>query len=247
MPASKVNCKCCNKLSEAHLAVTCSVCKDRFKNTCVDISANEVRTLNSNKGYDWTCGDCRTVGKDLKDLMALIINLQNDIKELKAEKNSSKNNFTLDFEEIVTEVSERQKRKNNIVFFNVAEQDQSVPSTERQNKDKSEVINVITIVDPEISISNIKPIRLGPFITGKTRPLKITVENEDIVKKILKNSKKVKSNQKYKNTILSADRTPKQMEYYKKVKQELNDRIAAGETNCKIKYVNNIPKIVSEN
>ena len=50
-----------------------------------------------------------------------------------------------------------------------------------------------------------------------------------------------------KNCSIYSDKTPKQLEYYKKRKKELTDRTNRGETNLKIKYYNDVPKIVSLN
>ena len=43
------------------------------------------------------------------------------------------------------------------------------------------------------------------------------------------------------------DRTPRQLEYFKMIREEFNRRKNAGENNIKIKYVNGIPKITSLN
>nr|CAH7754554.1 unnamed protein product [Callosobruchus chinensis] len=111
MPA-KSACKCCNQLCDANLLVTCCVCKERYKHSSFEITNNEVRTLNANKGYDWTCVNCRTIGKDLNDLKALIIQLQSDTQELKTE-NMRMAGSSIDFEEIISEINERQKRTNS--------------------------------------------------------------------------------------------------------------------------------------
>nr|CAH7738711.1 unnamed protein product [Callosobruchus chinensis] len=115
MPA-RANCKCCNQACDNQLLVTCSVCKDKYIHSCVDITTNEVRTLNSNKGYDWTCGGCRAISKDLKDLKSLIIQLQNEIKDLKAENARNTKHLGFGFEDVVAEVSERQKEKYHHYF-----------------------------------------------------------------------------------------------------------------------------------
>nr|CAH7721044.1 unnamed protein product [Callosobruchus chinensis] len=138
MPA-RANCKCCNQACDSHLLVTCSVCKDKYKHSCVDITTNEVRTLNSNKGYDWTCGGCRAIGKDLKDLKSLIIQLQNEIKDLKAENARNTKHLGFDFEDVVAEACERQKRKNNIIIFNIQESDQTKPTADQIQQDKTAV------------------------------------------------------------------------------------------------------------
>nr|CAH7757832.1 unnamed protein product [Callosobruchus chinensis] len=124
MPA-KVHCKCFKQQCDSHLMVMCSVCKEKYKYTCVEITYNELRTLSSNKGYDWTCVECRSLGRDIKDLKALTIQLQNEIKDLKVEnaRNADASAFTI--EDVVLEISDRERRKNNLILFNVPEPNQS--------------------------------------------------------------------------------------------------------------------------
>nr|CAH7715430.1 unnamed protein product [Callosobruchus chinensis]CAH7724235.1 unnamed protein product [Callosobruchus chinensis]CAH7730910.1 unnamed protein product [Callosobruchus chinensis] len=241
----RIACKCCNQSSESHLMVTCSVCREKFKHTCVDITSNEVRTLNSNTGYDWTCVNCRAFGRDLKDLKALIIKLQNDISELKAEK--ARSTPGVDFEEIIAEISERQKRKNNIMLFNVPEPDQSSALAVQVASDKNKVVEILDVVIPGSSFAAIKPTRIGTFTVSENRPIKISLESIDTAKNVLRNARKLKSNNNFKNIIISADRTKRQMEHYKSVKQKLDNRHNSGDINCRIKYFNDVPKIVPLN
>lgn len=88
-------CTCCNKYFERdeHLMLKCCVCGKYYKNTCVDISSSEVRIINANKGYDWSCSNCREIGNDIKSLKALIIGLQEDIQFLKNSKPESRDLF----------------------------------------------------------------------------------------------------------------------------------------------------------
>lgn len=241
-------CSCCNRSYDAVGMVKCSICKKLFKNTCVDITANEVRILNMNKGYDWSCLRCREFGNEIKDLKALILKLQDDIQTLKAENNESKTvpSGTF-FEEIIEEINERNKRQRNLVIFGVTEPDQNLPNEARENSDKSEVSDLLHVVLPELNTNDIKPIRLGRFATDRTRPIKIRLDNETDVLKVIRHSNTLK-NSRYRNKVfISVDRTPRQLEYYKKIREELNQRKNAGENNIKIKYVNGIPKITSVN
>nr|CAH7722271.1 unnamed protein product [Callosobruchus chinensis]CAH7730167.1 unnamed protein product [Callosobruchus chinensis]CAH7731437.1 unnamed protein product [Callosobruchus chinensis]CAH7734104.1 unnamed protein product [Callosobruchus chinensis]CAH7746682.1 unnamed protein product [Callosobruchus chinensis] len=246
MPA-KSSCKCCNQLCDAHLLVTCCVCKERYKHSCVEITTNEVRTLNANKGYDWTCVNCRTIGKDLNDLKALIIQLQSDIQELKTENMRMAGSSSVDFEEIISEINERQKRTNNIIIFNIDEPDHSISVREQIEADKVTAVDILNQIVPDLPVASIKPVRLGLFSNTKTRPVKITFQNTDSTHKILMNANKLKNNAVYSNIRISRDRTKRQMEYYGKVRQELQDRHRAGDTNCRIKFFNDVPKIVQGN
>nr|CAH7726551.1 unnamed protein product [Callosobruchus chinensis] len=227
MPA-RIACKCCNQSSESHLMVTCSVCGEKFKHTCVDITSNEVTTGPVN---------CRAFGRDLKDLKALIIKLQNDISELKAEK----------ARKIIAEISERQKRKNNIMLFNVPEPDQSSALAVQVASDKNKVVEILDVVIHGSSFAAIKPTRIGTFTVSKNRPIKISLEGIDTAKNVLRNASKLKSNNNFKNIIISPDRIKRQMEHYKSVKQELDNRHNSGDINCRTKYFNDVPKIVALN
>lgn len=247
MPTGRIICKCCNQLYDAISMVTCCICKEKFKNTCVDITANEVRTLNSNKGYDWTCANCRPISHDIKNLKSLLIDLQREIKELRAVTNPPSKESSLEFEDIVAEVSERHKREKNIIIFNIAEQDQQKTPAAKSEGDKIQVVNILNSIVPDLSLAEVKPIRLGSFSSNKIRPIKISLENGYAAKKVLKNAKKLKSHQVYKNVNISSDKTKRQIDFYKKTKQELKNRLEAGENNLKIKYINQVPRIVSEN
>nr|CAI5832742.1 unnamed protein product [Callosobruchus analis] len=211
-------CSCCNQPCDNHKVVTCSVCKQKYKHTCVEISSNEVRTLNANKGHNWTCKDCRSVGKNIKDLKALIIELQTEIKDLRAANERYSNASGFNMEDIISEISERDKRKNNIIMFNVAESDRSKSMNERVESDKSMVADILRIVDPEIRLPNIKLMRLGLFSDSKIRPIKIILEHSDLTRKILTNAKRLKSNNSYKHINISQDRTKRQLDYYKSVR-----------------------------
>lgn len=246
--APKIACKCCSQLCEGHLMVTCCVCKDKYRHACVDITANEIRILNANKGYDWTCINCRAVGKDLKDLKALIVKLQKDIQELKADRPLATNEFKYEFEDIVSEIAEREKRKTNLMLFNLPEPDRHISLAEQTESDNTAISNVLNILSPDLSSdATVKSTRLGTFSESKIRPIKIIFQDERVVKKLLINSKKLRAHNHYRNVYVSSDRTKKQLEHYKAVKQELLARTNSGETNCRIKYINGVPKVISLN
>nr|CAH7735132.1 unnamed protein product [Callosobruchus chinensis] len=203
---TRATCKSCNQSCDNHLLVTCSVCKNRYKHSCIDITANEVRTLNGNKGYDWTCSGCRVI-----------------------------------------EVTKRQKRRNNIIIFNIDEPDQNKPAAEQIQQDKATVKELLQYVVPDMALSDVKSFRLGRHTTAKKRPIKVVLQNSDVVRNILKNSSSLKNSRNHRSIVISQDRTMKQIKYYEALKQELVDRKSAGETNLGIKYINDLPKMVPLN
>nr|CAH7752285.1 unnamed protein product [Callosobruchus chinensis] len=86
--------------------------------------------------------------------------------------------------------------------------------------------------------------RLGKFDRSSTRPrlIKLTLNNQQQVQKCLRNASKLSSSTAFARIRISADRTPKQVEFYKKVKCELSRRQANGEANLKIKHM---PKLIT--
>lgn len=245
--APTTTCACCNRSYDAISMVKCSICKKNFKNTCMDISSAEVRTLNTNKGYDWSCKTCRAIGSDIKDLKSLILKLQDEIKSLR-ETSCSQTASLIDddmMEQIVMEVSDRAKRRRNVIIFGIPEPAQNTTSSERISKDHDEVAAVLEVITPELDVAGIKPVRLGRFTTGKNRPLKIQLDTEEQVIGVIKNSTRLRNTKFDKKVSVSFDRTSRQQAFYKKVKSELVERQNSGESNLKIKHINGIPKIVS--
>lgn len=239
-------CTCCSRSYDSLSMLKCGVCKKPFKNTCVDISSSEVRMLNANKGCEWSCVNCRSISGDIKELKSLILQMQNDLQALRSERPPDKHSLSdTDYEELIAELDDRNKRKCNLMLYNVPEQDQSHSVAICAAHDRRKVSEIINALSPELDVENTKISRLGRFDDSKNRPIKVTLENEVHVNMIIRKAKFLKSHNLYKTISMSLDRTKRQMQYYKKVREELSEKINAGETNCKIKYINGVPKIVS--
>lgn len=248
MPPSTTVCCCCNRSYETLLMVKCCICKKSFKNSCVDLTSNEVRTLNANKGYDWSCITCRAIGSDIKDLKCLILKLQEDIQTLKTTNSAAKplsdNNL---IDEVVAEMEDRAKRKCNLIIFGLDEQNQNMQVVERVDADKREILDIFRVIKNPPNINEFKPIRLGRYETGKKRAVRIQFNHEQQVQEIIRHAKNLKNSGYNKKIVLTFDRTPRQQELYKKARIELHNRLESGETNLKIKYHNNVPVIVTKN
>nr|CAH7757456.1 unnamed protein product [Callosobruchus chinensis] len=247
MPSTLI-CTCCERSYDSHLMVNCSICKKFYKNTCMDITNNEVRILNGNKGFEWTCKNCKEFGNEFKDVKSLIIKLQEEIKSLKEKcitSNCTKDGFSM--EEVIQEISERNERKRNIIILGVPEQDPVHDSATRVAKDKTEVSNILRAVTPALAGLDVKPIRLGKPTPGKHRLIKVTLKEDNQVIELLRAAKNLKGNPAYKSISIFPDRTPMQIDNYKKLKLELDQRTANGEQNLKIRYYKGSPRIVALN
>lgn len=249
-----LKCVCCNKSNEEHKMITCRICKGDYFHSCVDLTTSEIRTIKSKKNLSWTCQKCSVVGDDINDLKALIISLQKEIENLKSVKSSAVNectscNTSLDFEEIIQEISDRNARKNNIILYGIVEN----PTADRDGKilhDQQKVSKVLSCVIPEVTFGNdLKPIRLGKFDPTKKnpRPIKIVLPSETMAHNIIQKAYRLKNLQDPKNVRISLDKTVRQQQTYRRAKDELSTRIAGGEDNLRIKYIRGSPKIISSN
>ena len=83
--------------------------------------------------------------------------------------------------------------------------------------------------------------RIGKVQTNFTRPLKLTLKSASHVKWILKNREKIMPS----GVACASDKTLRQQEYYKSLKDQLDARQKDGEKDLKIKYVKGVPRIVT--
>ncbi|KAJ3649718.1 hypothetical protein Zmor_021443 [Zophobas morio] len=195
--------------------------------------------------------DIKAVITSMKDeftasLRKLKEDFENQLSTLKSSLTQQTVSNSDQFEEIVQEVIERQKRKPNLIVFGVPEQSSAINGSERSELDKAAVNDILTTVRPEFSISsNMKIQRLGRFQTNsRHRPIKIVLDDESEVHKFIKNAKVLKANTAFSNISLSFDKTAKQIQLYNEVKTQLNARINSGEVNLRIRYLHGVPKIV---
>lgn len=248
------SCACCNILVEKHKAITCVVCKLVYNHECLGLSATDARTINTNSknivGFGWTCDTCRKApGNQLQELKALIMTLAGEVADLRTQLGREQSSVrAIDFEEVVQEVQLRQQRSRNVIIHGVPESTLR-SGDERMESDRACVTGIIQTVHPDINANNIKPTRLGKYDAGRPtpRPVKVTLDSESLVLKLVKNNKKLKENAMYERISVSTDRTPRQMEYYRTLKQELQRRTSDGEVGLRLRYVHGMPRIVQEN
>lgn len=244
-------CFCCNASVEKHLAVICSICKNSYKYSCVALSQSEVRSINvKSKNISWNCVTCNTLGNDIASLKAVILGLQSELRELKA--NNLKNlSSSVNYEDVIQEVEERQKRRTNIIIFGIAEQSSDLDKNARLSEERLQVAGIINGISPgTVLAENANIFRLGKFnaTSQKPRPIRLRFDNEHMVQDIIRKFVRArKDNNRFKHISISSDRTPKQLEHLKATKMELEERKNAGEQNIKIQFVRGSPKIVSLN
>lgn len=167
-----------------------------------------------------------------------IMSLESDFRQLKIMPESSANYQLSLNEQIIHEIQERKKREHNIIIAGVPEQTSSNVE-QRLLNDESEVLKILSQINKDISKPT-KIFRIGKFLPGKMRGLKVCFDNPDAAMQLLRSKNKLSTNVK-----IFSDQTPAQRDYFQKIKNELTHRVNNGERDITIKYINGIPKIVN--
>ncbi|KAJ3655487.1 hypothetical protein Zmor_014617 [Zophobas morio] len=242
--------------------INCDACQGYLHLSCLGLSENEAKlTRSKSKAIKVVCNTCNANISQFKDMKALMTSFEaqftttiNQLKEnLQEQINELKNKASLvtpekmEFEDIVQEFTERQKRKVNIIVYGHAESTSAINKEQRIEAENAEVKSILLTIKPDLQLTNSQVRRLGKYVETNThpRPIRITLNNEEDVIGILRNARVLKSHDQFKHISLSSDRTPRQLAYYKTLKQQLFIRTANGEKNLSLKYQNGIPKIIS--
>lgn len=139
---------------------------------------------------------------------------------------------------VLSEIKEREERNKNVIITDIPEP-VSLNKEERKSIDKSEVLRVTRAIDTTCP-EPVYIFRLGKYMPGKNRPIKVCYQTQETVKSLLRN----RNNLKLGTIKLFSDQTPQQQIYIKALKEELKQRVDAGENDLMIKYIRGIPKIV---
>lgn len=258
---------CVKQLGSKSTAVECSSCESFYHSKCVDIDKQVCDALKTINGFRWLCHKCnekadvcdnRKCGscKLIPQFLDMLEKLNDTVDALKQEISTLKKSETRsDFEEIVSEVTDRINRKRNLMVFGVAEPDSSLSADVRSGMDFQTIKEIVKFVSPNINdalVENINVFRVGRLKSAEVpRPIKVELRGESDVRQLLKQvqlkRQSLKSHLTYKSISITMDRTARQQSLYKEVKAELDIRRNAGEKNISIKYVKGIPQISSIN
>lgn len=156
------------------------------------------------------CGDERAVGGDAADRTG-------EVKHVRGNQPS--------IDESVKEVEDRERRKCNIVVFNVLESD-SKENEDRKSHDIEEMKKILNELKIDAALLN--PVRLGPKKQDQKwpRPLRLTVESEDIKWSILKESKNLKDSgeEALKAVFIKKDMTQLERQREAELRQALKEK-----------------------
>ncbi|GJQ79167.1 hypothetical protein Trydic_g14700 [Trypoxylus dichotomus] len=246
------SCAICNNGLTPEKEITCDMCRNYIHTTCSGLSRTELQYLkNKDRKLSFHCPTC----SDLKLQLVKLHELASTVGALESELRTLKESMTSrdvkidpikvpDVECIIQEVSDRQRRKNNIILYNVSENVLN-NRNDQVAADMELVGELLQMLD--VSVDNLRTIRLGKFDSSRTdmkRPIKVCLPDGDIASKAFQRRQKLRTSDKFKNVFLVKDKTPMQLKLYREARQELLTRKAAGETDVYIKYINDVPKVV---
>lgn len=238
-------CSRCNESKNQSDLWSCDSCKRPVCSKCSDFTASEIKCMQLKKRVlMFICEDCRNglcqvpmLRSEIKELRKLMDDIINN--QTKTNSEVKVNPEGLAGEDMFDEINERLRRRNNLIIFGVEDKN-------CKDSDKVAVDRVLKLINANLDIGNYSFHRLGQFKINSQRPVKILLDSEQQVKEILKRSPILRNNVNLQNkVVVSQDRTPRQIQYYKEIKKQLLERRAEGESNIRIKYVRNVPKIVS--
>lgn len=252
-----VLCRNCYHLSSSEIRVLCmtrnilkyfcTTCLGLFNTTVSDlpqinnrITILEKETKELKEKMENNAPTYAQVVADTSDLKKEMEKLSDEVvKQKMIPKAPTPRDFNLTVEPTLCEMAEREKRAANIILFGIKEN--NLEQNENAHEiDLNKAVDIVKQVKRDIQKRDIKVYRLGTPAQGKVRPLRIVTASPTIAKEILRK----KSMLKEENMYLKADQTPLQREYLKTVLKELEERKQKGEVNIRVKYINNIPKIV---
>lgn len=140
-------------------------------------------------------------------------------------------------EQIIKEIIDRSNRKKNIVLAGLLVQT-STSAEERISGDGKDILNITSQVCQNPP-KPIKIFKIGKYVPGKHRRVKICFDTSNSVKYFLRNKDKLPENVK-----IFSDQTPAQQQYLKCLKEKLARRQNDGENELTIKYINGTPTTI---
>ena len=163
-----------------------------------------------------------------------VTNLSQKIGVLENKVNNvSVSDISTNNELLFSEIKDRCERSKNIIIYNVKDENKEIVDWEQI----AELFSSL-----KLNVTTVSMVRLGTFESGKSRPLKVSLSTEKDALLILRCRIELTS----KGISVSNDMTKVQQKFLKDKREELHDRIENGEKDLTIKFIKNVPTIVTK-
>jgi hypothetical protein len=136
----------------------------------------------------------------------------------------------------VEESLEIEKRKSNLIFHGVKESESVQQDSDEKHPDSimiDEILKVGLKMDASRHIEEVS--RIGRYVAGKVRPLRVKIRSIESRGEILKRAKNLKDNDSFKRVFISPDLTFKQRAVDKDLRDHVKKFRDEGHENVKIK------------
>ncbi|CAA9994893.1 unnamed protein product, partial [Nesidiocoris tenuis] len=175
-------------------------------------------------------GDLREIKKDVQELKNE--NLSHRLHKIESSSGAS-------FQELVSEVRDRQERSANVIFFDVEEGAASTPF-QASSTDAAFLEKAFADLNLSMSESVRDFQRIGKFrSSGAPRPVLVRLSSSETATQMLARNR-VMNPKKY---SISADKTIREREHLQELRNELKSRTDNGENDLTIRYVRGVPLI----
>ena len=244
--SEKADCPICKKIvKDKSNGVQCDRCDAWYHAGCQKITMKFYQSLQECKEEKWFCKTCHSEIKQLENTLKMLRSENKDLREriktleekwelFKEELKEETVKCTLERVSVeigkhFEEMEERNKRKNNVVLYNVPESQSEGPQ-ERQTDDMVQCCDVFEgSLKVNVSIESV--VRLGKKEEGRKRPLLVKLSSEREKKNILANAKNLKDerNPWKKRVGIARDMTKMEREQDIQAREELKIKRAAGD------------------
>ena len=176
----------------------CDFCENKYCFKCSSVSSKEVyQQLGSCKNENemfWFCRHCRISFSGVKKMLCRVTKLeqtQADFTEMQEKLvkkvDDLENKVDEKIKEALLEQKERENRKLNIMCFGLSESEKETPE-DRHNEDCEQlnyIVESVMELENHDSLFTAKPVRIGPRKPVKCRPVHLTIESIERMKKVL--------------------------------------------------------------
>ena len=246
----KQNCK------KTEVSVPCQVCEQWTHPKCSAISEDLLKYLTdeTDAGNDisWTCKHCSKVGKVLllkiRALTDDVIEMKKDMSKVKDEnielvkqvkdlgdnvdkyRQTVSNMITTSKSSILSELREREERKQNVIFYGIPEARDDLQGYQKKKYDTDYVFDVASCLEINLRENDLKYVRRLGKKGNESRPLQAGFYDEWPKKSLLRYGKNLKESRSYNRVFISADLTQTQR------KEEKDMEIEVVKRNSELEY-----------
>lgn len=181
--------------------------------------------------------------KKFHDIEPRLVSVEAEVETLKNKLDGSNA-----IETAVQEFNDRTQRARNAILHNLPES-KSKQLQVRIQYDSTHVLTLLKAFCPTRTEVQFKSYRIGRPLPNKVRPLKVIFRDVHDCSQFMKNFRSEALSDldpMFAEVNITRDRTPREREYLKGLRSELERRTLAGEDGLTIKYVNGTPTILKK-